>query len=138
MNQFRPTLASDEYASSAPGARSFRYALVCAGALLAACFAPAPRAANWPTKPVRIVVPYVPGGSADLLGRLIGIKLGETFNQTFVVENRGGVGGVVGSELVAAANLDGYTLLISGVGSHVHAPAMKKVSYDPLADFSHI
>jgi len=138
MNQFCPTPASHAYASRAAGARSFRCSLICAGALLAACFSAAPRAADWPTKSVRIVVPYVPGGSADLLGRLIAIKLGEIFSQTFVVENRGGAGGVAGSELVSAANRDGYTLLISGVGSHVHAPAMKKVSYDPLADFSHI
>jgi tripartite-type tricarboxylate transporter receptor subunit TctC len=96
------------------------------------------QAADWPTKSVRIVVPYVPGGSADLLGRLMAAKLADAFNQTFVIENRGGVAGVVGSEMVALASRDGYTLLVSGVGSHVHAPAMKKVPYDPLRDFTHI
>ena len=104
----------------------------------------APAAANaaqnteWPTKSVRIVVPYVPGGSADMLGRTIGLKLGDALNQSIVIENRGGAAGVVGSELVAQANRDGYTLLVSGVGSHVHAPAMKKVGYDPIRDFTHI
>ena len=116
----------------------FGFTLVFAVALLAGCFTTVARAADWPTKSVRIVVPYVPGGSADLLGRLMALKLGEALNQTFVIENRGGVAGVVGSELVAQATRDGYTLLVSGVGSHVHAPAMKKVPYDPLRDFSHI
>jgi tripartite-type tricarboxylate transporter receptor subunit TctC len=105
---------------------------------LIACAAHAAQNAEWPSKSVRIVVPYVPGGSADMLGRTVGVKLGDSLNQTIVIENRGGAAGVVGSELVAQANRDGYTLLVSGVGSHVHAPAMKKVAYDPIRDFTHI
>ena len=112
--------------------------LFVAGALVAADLTPAVRAADYPNKSVRIVVPYVPGGSADMLGRVMAVKLGESLNQTMVIENRGGAAGIVGSELVAQANRDGYTLLVSGVGSHVHAPAMKKVAYDPIRDFSHI
>jgi tripartite-type tricarboxylate transporter receptor subunit TctC len=108
-----------------------------AALLMAGAVAPS-LAADWPSKSVRVVVPYVPGGSADLLGRLMALKLQESLNQNFVIENRGGVAGVVGSELVSQANRDGYTLLVSGVGSHVHAPAMKKVPYDPINDFSHI
>ena len=96
-------------------------------------------AQNWPSKPVRLVVPFAPGGTADTLGRLVALKLGETFKEGFVVENRGGAGGVVGSELVAKAAPDGYTLVVSGVASHCIAPAMSKnFPFDPLRDFSHI
>lgn len=97
------------------------------------------RAQAWPVKPVRLIVPFAPGGSADTLGRLVAQKLGESFRQTFVVENRSGAGGVIGSELVAKAPPDGYTLLVSGVASHCIAPALsKEFPFDPLRDFSHI
>jgi tripartite-type tricarboxylate transporter receptor subunit TctC len=93
----------------------------------------------WPSKPVRLVVPFAPGGTADTLGRLVASKLGETFKETFVVENRGGAGGVVGSEIVAKSAPDGYTLVVSGVASHCIAPAMSKnFPFDPLRDFTHI
>ncbi|MCX7152673.1 MAG: tripartite tricarboxylate transporter substrate binding protein [Proteobacteria bacterium] len=93
----------------------------------------------WPVKPVRLIVPFAPGGSADTLGRLVAQKLSENFRQNFVVENRGGAGGVIGSELVTKAVPDGYTLLVSGVASHCIAPAMSKdFPFDPLRDFSHI
>jgi len=96
-------------------------------------------AQGWPTKPVRVVVPFAPGGTADTLGRLVAVKLGDTFKETFVVENRGGAGGVVGSELVAKSAPDGYTLVVSGVASHCIAPAMSKnFPFDPLRDFTHI
>lgn len=92
----------------------------------------------WPNKPVRIIVPFSPGGSADTLGRLVSQKLADAFKQSFVVENRGGAGGVVGSDLVAKAAPDGYTLVVSGVASHAVAPALAKVPFDPLKDFTHI
>ena len=93
----------------------------------------------WPSKPVRLIVPFAPGGSADTLGRLVAQKLSESFKQTFVVENRGGAGGVIGSELAAKAPADGYTLLVSGVASHCIAPALsKEFPFDPLRDFTHI
>src|SRR4029077_11287032 len=96
-------------------------------------------AQGWPTKPVRVVVPFAPGGTADTLGRLVAAKLGGAFKETFVVENRGGAGGVVGSELVAKAVPDGYTLVVSGVASHCIAPApSKNFPFDPLRDFTHI
>jgi tripartite-type tricarboxylate transporter receptor subunit TctC len=88
---------------------------------------------------VRLVVPFAPGGTADTLGRLVASKLAETFKETFVVENRAGAGGVIGSELVAKAEPDGYTLVVSGVASHAIAPAMSKnFPFDPLRDFTHI
>jgi len=114
----------------------FRTALI----LLAAAFAWSEASAQaWPEKTVRIVVPFAPGGTADTLGRLVAQKLFETFKESFIIENRGGAGGVVGSELVAKAAPDGYTLVVSGVASHCIAPALSKnFPFDPLKDFTHI
>jgi tripartite-type tricarboxylate transporter receptor subunit TctC len=96
-------------------------------------------AQTWPSKPVRMIVPFAPGGTADTLGRLVASKLNESLKETVVVENRGGAGGVIGSELVAKADPDGYTLVVSGVASHCIAPAMSKnFPFDPLRDFTHI
>jgi tripartite-type tricarboxylate transporter receptor subunit TctC len=94
----------------------------------------------WPTHPVKIVVPYAPGGSADTLGRLAAQALTEAFGQQFVVDNKGGAGGLVGSEIVAKSAPDGYNLVVSGVASHIIAPALNaaNVSFDPIKDFAHI
>lgn len=93
----------------------------------------------WPAKPVRIIVPFAPGGTADTLGRLVAQKLTESMKQTFVVENRPGAGGLVGSDMVAKAPPDGYMLIVSGVASHAIAPTLsKKVPFDPVRDFTHI
>ena len=101
--------------------------------------APAVRAqGDWPTKSIRLVVPYAPGGSSDTLGRLISRHLQDAFKQTVVVENRSGAGGVIGSQAVAKAAPDGYTLVVSGIGSHVIAPAESPTVFDPMKDFSHI
>jgi tripartite-type tricarboxylate transporter receptor subunit TctC len=107
-------------------------------ALFAVCISAA-FAQAWPAKPVRVIVPFAPGGSADTLGRLVSQKLTEQLKENFVVENRGGAGGVVGSELVAKAAPDGYTLVVSGIASHVIAPLLPQgTPYDPLKDFTHI
>lgn len=112
---------------------------LCAGLLVSgALVAPACAQDAWPNRPVKIVVPYAPGGSADTLGRLISRHLSETFKQSFVVENRGGAGGVIGSQIVARAEPDGYTLVISGIGSHVVAPLTNASTFDPIKDFTHI
>jgi tripartite-type tricarboxylate transporter receptor subunit TctC len=93
----------------------------------------------WPTKPVRIIAPFAPGGSADTLGRIVAQKLSESLRQSFIVENRPGAGGAVGSELVARAAPDGHTLVVSGVASHAIAPSLPRgTPYDPLKDFTHI
>src|SRR4051812_14699783 len=93
----------------------------------------------WPAKPVRIIVPFAPGGTADTLGRLMSQKLTESLKETFIVENRPGAGGVLGSEQVAKAQPDGYSLVVSGIASHVIAAALPKTTpYDPVRDFSHI
>ena len=97
-------------------------------------------AQTWPAKTVRIIVPFAPGGTADTLGRIVAIRLSESLGQSFVIENRGGAGGVIGSDVVAKSAPDGYTLVVSGIASHVVAPALSasKFPFDPLKDFSHI
>jgi tripartite-type tricarboxylate transporter receptor subunit TctC len=96
-------------------------------------------AQTWPQKPVRIIAPFAPGGSADTLGRIVAQKLGESLKESFIVENRPGAGGAIGSELVARAAPDGYTLVVSGVASHAIAPSLPRgTPYHPLKDFTHI
>ena len=96
-------------------------------------------AQDWPARPVKIVVPFAPGGSADTLGRLVAQKLTEQLKENFVIENRGGAGGAVGADLVAKAQPDGYTLVVSGIASHVIAPLLPQgTPYDPQKDFTHI
>ena len=114
-----------------------------AGALAFACAAvhaqaPSEMGAAWPAKPVRVIAPFLPGGSADTLGRIVSAKLTESLGQNFVVENRPGAGGVLGSDTVAKSAPDGYTLVVSGVASHVVAPVLSKVPYNALKDFTHI
>src|SRR5437763_7975164 len=111
--------------------------LVMALAALAASFAL--HAQEWPARPVKIVAPFSPGGSADTLGRIVAQKLSEQLKENFVVENRAGAGGVVGSEFVAKSPPDGYTLVVSGIASHVIAPLLPGgTPYDPVKDFTHI
>jgi tripartite-type tricarboxylate transporter receptor subunit TctC len=94
---------------------------------------------GWPSKPVRIVVPWPPGGSADLIGRMLAEHLGNAFAQSFVVENRPGASGMVGSAAVAHADPDGATFVVSGIPSHVIAPATSaNPPFDPVKDFTHI
>src|SRR5712691_10602403 len=83
-------------------------------------------AADWPTKPVRVVVPLAAGGAADTIGRVFAASLSAAFGQQFFVENRVGAGGMTGTESVARAEPDGYTLMVSGMPFHVLAPAMNK------------
>jgi len=107
--------------------------------LAALLFLFAIQAQAWPTRPVKIIVPFAPGGTADTLGRLVAQKVGEQLKASFVVENRPGAGGALGSDLVAKAQPDGYTLVVSGIASHVIAPALPNgTPYDPVADFTHV
>jgi tripartite-type tricarboxylate transporter receptor subunit TctC len=92
---------------------------------------------DYPSKPVRIIVPFAPGGLNDVIGRLIGTHLSERLGKKFVVENRTGAGGVVGSEMVAQAPKDGYTLLIVSIAHTVH-PSLNKLSYDGRTAFAPI
>ncbi len=94
---------------------------------------------DWPSRPVKIVVAFAPGGSADQFGRLMAAELSAAFKQQFFVENRAGNSGAIGSAQVARAEADGYTLLIGGSGPHLTGPAINpNIGYDPLKDFTHI
>ena len=108
--------------------------------MLAAASGVSAQAQEWPARQaVRIIAPFAPGGSSDVLGRAVAQKLGTYFNQQFVVENKPGAGGLVGSEQVLHAAPDGYMLLVSGVGPLVVSPAIAdRPTFDPIADFTHI
>jgi tripartite-type tricarboxylate transporter receptor subunit TctC len=90
-------------------------------------------------RPIRIVVPYPPGGTSDLLARTVAVRLGERLGQPVVIDNKAGAGGVVGSQQVAKATPDGTTLLLSTIASHGIIPALQKTPpYDPVRDFTPI
>jgi tripartite-type tricarboxylate transporter receptor subunit TctC len=94
---------------------------------------------TWPTKPVRIVVPFTPGGTTDILARALAPELGKAFGQTFIVENKPGAGGNVGADLVAKAPPDGYTLLMGTVGTQsINAALYPKMPFDPVRDLAPI
>jgi len=92
-------------------------------------------AQSYPTRPVRIVIPLSPGGTTDVPGRIIAQKLSEKLGQQFYVENRAGAGGTIGSDFVAKANPDGYTLLLTATPFVITPHVYKKMPYDALADF---
>ena len=93
----------------------------------------------WPSKPVRIVVPFAPGGTTDILARVLAPELSKTLGQTFVVDNRGGAGGNIGAEMVAKSPGDGYTLLMGTVGTHgINKSLYAKLPYDPQKEFAPI
>ena len=90
----------------------------------------------WPTKPVKIVVPFAPGGTTDILARAVAPELTKAFGQQFVVENKAGAGGNLGAEVVAKSAGDGYTLLMGTVGTHgINRALYAKLPYDPFKDF---
>jgi tripartite-type tricarboxylate transporter receptor subunit TctC len=107
-------------------------------AVLAAIFAfgGAAAAQNYPTKPIKLVVPFAPGGPADVIGRIIGQQAGIILGQSFVVENRGGAGGSIGARLAAQAEPDGYTLLFANTSTLSINPAVyRNLDYDPAKVF---
>lgn len=109
-----------------------------AAMLLAAAFTATAHAA-YPDKPIRIVVPYPPGGTTDLLTRLVAQKLSESLKQPVMVDNRAGGAAMIGSDLVAKSAPDGYTLLSTGAGPHViNVSLFPKIPYDPVRDFSSV
>jgi tripartite-type tricarboxylate transporter receptor subunit TctC len=114
--------------------------LLLAAAASAAIAAPAAAAADWaPTKPVRIVVPFPPGGSTDLLARRLAEKLSPVLGQTVLVENRGGAGGTTGTDYVAKSPPDGHVLLMGVTGTNAIAGALyPNLPYDPLTAFAPI
>lgn len=94
---------------------------------------------TWPNKPVKIVVPFAPGGTTDILARAMAPELSKAFGQTFVVENRAGAGGNLGADAVAKSAPDGYTLLMGTVGTHgINKALYPNLPYNPVKDFSPI
>ena len=108
-------------------------------ALALTCCASGVAAQAYPARPVRIVVPFPAGGGADFMARVVGQKLGDALGQTFVVDNRAGAAGVIGTDMVAKSTADGYTLLLGTTGTHATNPAvLANLPYDPARDFAAI
>jgi len=109
---------------------------------LAACAVlatPTAMAQNFPAKPVRIVVPFAPGGANDVIARVVAQRLTEPLGQQVLVDNRGGAGGAIGADMVAKSPPDGYTLLLANPGPNAINPVLQpKTPYDPIRDFSMI
>lgn len=125
-----------------PSGRTSLFAALLGAALTlaaAAIAAPVAHADTYPSKPIRMIVPFPPGGTSDIMGRLIAGKLSEQLGQQVVVENRGGANGNIGSNLVAKAEPDGYTLVLSGVGSHaINQSLYRSITHNVVTDFTHI
>ena len=113
--------------------------LVVAVLAVMALAGPAAHAQDWPSRPVKVVVPFGAGGAADRLGRIAADHLSKVFKQQFFIENRVGAGGAVASREVMRADADGSTLLVGGSGSHIMGPAENpNIGYDAVGDFTHI
>ena len=112
-------------------------AAICAAGI--ACALPAHAASTYPQRPVRVIVPFPPGGGNDILARAVSQRLSEVIGQQVVVDNRGGAGGLVGATLAATAAPDGYTLFLGSLGNLAHNPALQaRPAYDPVRDFAPI
>jgi tripartite-type tricarboxylate transporter receptor subunit TctC len=96
------------------------------------------QAAGWPERPVKLILPYAPGGATDLIGRPWADKLSQAFGQQFVIENRGGASGIIGTEAAAKAAPDGYTLLLTPNAPLSVQPTLRKTPYDPVKHFTPI
>ncbi|HEY9109068.1 MAG TPA: tripartite tricarboxylate transporter substrate binding protein [Roseateles sp.] len=107
--------------------------------LLSLAAAGSAMAQAWPAKPVTLLVPFPPGGSTDAIARMLSVKLQEKLGGSFVVDNRGGAGGTIGTAAVKRAAPDGYTILVSSLGPLVIGPhLMKNIGYDPTRDLDYI
>ena len=119
-----------------PGAAATTCCLLAVAGLLP--FHAAAQAQSYPNKTIRYIVPYTPGGAADILARAIGAKLSETWGQSVVVENRPGGGTNVGTEVAARAAPDGYTLFMPTIANAINPTLYGKLSYDPVKDFAYV
>ena len=112
-----------------------RWAWIFAGVLWAAGSA----AQTYPSKPIRMICPFAPGGGTDFVARIVGKELSDALGQSLVIENRGGAGGAIGTEIAAKATPDGYTLLLGSAGPLAIQPGLTtRLRYDPLKDFAPI
>jgi tripartite-type tricarboxylate transporter receptor subunit TctC len=117
---------------------AFTRSLVLLASAMMMTFASPGQAQTYPTRPIRLIIPFAPGGGTDVLARMISVKLGEALGQTVVIDNRPGSDGVVGSEALALANPDGHTLVIVS-SSHAINPALgRKLPYDTMKDFTYV
>ena len=113
-----------------------RFALGALAALASASWVPGlVRAETYPDKPIRLVVPFTPGGVTDNIGRVLAERMGRELGQGLIIDNRSGANGRIGTDAVAKAPPDGYTLLLGGIGALTIHPHMLKVPYDPVNDF---
>src|SRR5690349_23687373 len=117
--------------------RSVRSSWLAAAGLLLALAAPALAQSDYPNRPVRLIIPFPPGGSNDVVGRMIGTSLSEKLGKQVVIDNRAGAGGVVGTEIASKTPPDGYTLLVISL-AHAVNPWLYKLPYDPIKGFTPI
>lgn len=111
--------------------------ILCGLALLA--WSPIVAAQEFPTKPIKLIVPFPPGGPADIIGRVVGQKMSDLMGQPVLIDNRGGAGGVIGTDVVAKAPADGYTIVLTSAGALAISASMQdKVPYDANKDFAAI
>src|SRR3954462_2755915 len=108
-------------------------AMAISGAVTVCC---AYAQSEYPAKPVRIVIPIAPGGGTDIVGRMVAQKLSQAFNQQFIVDNRPGAGGIIGSDAVAKAAPDGYTVLLTPTSHTINPALYSKLPYDTVKDFA--
>jgi tripartite-type tricarboxylate transporter receptor subunit TctC len=132
------SLKTDVRRKTRTGGKMIRARSKIALAALAGVLAASAHSQPYPAKPVRLVVPFVPGGPTDIQGRMLAEKLGQRLGQPVIVDNRGGAGGNIGMELVAKSTPDGYTLVIATVGTWAVNPHLYKLSYDVVKDFAPI
>src|SRR5688572_24234278 len=106
--------------------------------MVLAILAPVAVAQEYPIRPVRFIVPYAAGGSSDIIARIYGQPLSETLGQTFVVDNRPGAGGTLGTDILARSPADGYTLILQDMPHTINPAVYGKLPYDPVRDFTPI
>src|SRR5438067_606045 len=115
------------------GMKAIRLLGACVGLIVLACGAGWPQ--QYPSKPVRVVIVFPPGGATDIVGRVVFQKMGEQLNQQFIIDNRVGASGTIGAALVAKSPPDGYTVMVYSATLVANAHLYKKLPYDALKDF---
>ena len=109
-----------------------------AACILALAASAAVQAQSYPAKPIRMIIPFAPGGNTDIIGRVFAPKMGEALGQQIIIDNRGGAGGTIGTEAAARAAPDGYTLIMVSAGHTINPAMIKKLNYDSVKDFTPI
>src|SRR4051812_40949469 len=118
--------------------RTFRSAAVAASALVGLVGSDTLLAQQYPTKPIRVVVPFAPGGGADVLARLLATRMQAKLNQSLIVDNRAGAGGLLGAQVVAGSAPDGYTILLATTSLAVNVSLLTNVQFDPTKSLASV